>query len=722
MAEATIPTPSWGRIAPLRIIAPPEIMEDRSVLLISNQGPLAISFYDQGLRLRSLDEGAILHDYGIISHEPDARAPTLALAENGEAATISAGDLSLVIQFDPFSFALLKNGQCLIKSADDGHFVRRHRLPPFARRPKSGGTSRGWLISLALDHDEPIYGLGEKWGRLDRRGQIICSHNEDALGVNGEHSYKNTPFAFSPKGWGLFLHTPYDVTHAIGYAPWSHRSYVLDLEDDHLDLFLFSGDDGAAIIGQYTALTGRPPLPPLWSLGVILSKAYYRTADEILDAAKAVRDHDMPCDVITFDGRAWQDTDRRFQFGFDPKRYPDPKQVISSLKSMGFRICVWEYPMVSVDGPLFDNLAAKGWLLKDAKSGEAYRYEWDLEPFGAVLTPLPASGLIDFTHPDAYAFWRESHQALFDLGIDMLKPDFGEQVTEDMIAHNGATGAELHNVYSLLYNRCCYEAATAFCPSGAFLFSRSAWAGSQRYPAHWGGDPQADFEGLAASLRGGQSWGLSGGPFYATDVGGFYGDQRDRVLYTRWAQAAVFAAHMRLHGIGPREPWSYGEAAEGAVMDALRLRYRLLPYLWQAMETAHESGLPVQRAMVLGFPDDRAAWGFDTQFLCGPDLLVAPCLDPHGHVDVYLPHGDWARLPIPALIRGEATAPAAGEAFMGGLCHRLHLALDEIAVFARKGAQIPLGPAISRTDALSLVEGRPPISLIWEAGSGFIPS
>jgi alpha-D-xyloside xylohydrolase len=497
-------------------------------------------------------------------------------------------------------------------------------------------------------------------------------------------SYKNAPFAWSPDGWGLFVHTTAAVTHGVGYAPWSQRSYGAFVESPSLDLFLFDGVDGAAQLRQYTSLTGRAPVPPRWSLGVILSKAYYKDAEEILAVAREVRSRGMPCDTITFDGRAWQDTDTRFAFEWCPKRYPDPAPVIAELKSLGFRICVWEYPLISVRNPLFAQLAAKGWLLKDRRSGEAYRYQWDLEPFGAVLTPLPESGLLDFTHPGAYAYWRDRHRELFEAGVDMIKADFGEQVDDFMVASDGSSGSELHNAYALLYNRCVYEAAERYAPGGAFLFSRAAWSGSQRYPSQWGGDPQADWGGLAANLRGGLSWGLTGGPYYATDVGGFYGDRRDAELYVRWAQAAVYSAHMRLHGIGPREPWSYGPEAEAAVSAALELRYRLLPYLERSLARSHETGLPVQRAMALACPEERAAWAFDNQFFFGDDLLVAPCIRPGGQVEVYLPAGRWRRFPD-------------GSELDGGRSVRLQLALHETAVFARGGATIPLGPALRHT-------------------------
>ena len=665
--------PPWSRIAPLALTGPAVPGPGESMVLPTTAGPLTVTLHACGARLRL---GPPPRDRGILVAAPVALR---ASADNdADAVRIRAGGLLLELGRDPFSITLSRNGRLVQRSPRDGHFVRRFRLPPFAR------FEEGWLVSLDLGEDTAVYGLGEKWGRLDRRGQLLRSFNHDALGVNTEISYKNCPFAWSPDGWGVFVHTAAAVTHAVGYAPWSQRAYVLHLDSPALDLFLLDGVDGAAQLAQYTELTGRAPVPPDWSLGVILSKAYYRDADEILAVAREVRARGMPCDTITFDGRAWQDTETRFAFEWCPRRYPDPRAVIAELKRLGFRICVWEYPLISVRNPLFDEFAAHGWLLRDRRSGEAYRYQWDLEPFGAVLTPLPESGLVDFTQPAAYAWWRDRHRELFELGVDMIKADFGEQVDEHMVASDGSSGSELHNAYALLYNRCVYEAAERHAPGGAFLFSRSGWSGSQRYPSQWGGDPQADWGGLAASLRGALSWGMSGGPYFATDVGGFYGDQRDPELYVRWIQAAVYAAHMRLHGIGAREPWSYGADAAAAANDALTLRYRLIPYLQRCLRQAHATGLPVQRAMPLALPSERLAWAFDHQFMLGDELLVAPCLRPGGRIEFYLPAGRWHRFP-------------AGSAIEGGRVIELDLSLSETAVFAREGADIPLAPPVERT-------------------------
>ncbi|HSG62401.1 MAG TPA: alpha-xylosidase [Pseudomonadales bacterium] len=672
--------PDWNNLPALSVTADSYQLAGDRLLLETSEGTLTVSLFDEGLRL-SLGTPA-RSDYGMLIKDPTPHS--LEVAQTPEKTTVKGGDHTLILNHHPLSFTLFKGQRRVQTSPSDGHFVRDFRLPPFAK------VEGGWFVSLELASSEAVYGLGEKWGKLDKRGQLIRSYNHDALGVNAEISYKNSPFAWSHNGWGMFVHTPAPVTHGVGYAQWSQRAYGIFIEDDHVDLFILSCNDGTEAIHQYTELTGKAPVPPNWSLGVILSKAYYKDADELLATAKAVREKGMPCDVITLDGRAWQDTDTRFAFEWDAKRYPDPAVVLNQLKAMDFKICIWEYPLVSVQNPLFDEMSEKGWLLKDDRTGETYRYQWDMSCFGPVLTPLPDSGIVDFTHPDAYAFWRDCHKPLFDLGIDMIKADFGEQIEPHMLAYNGDRGERLHNAYTLLYNRCVYEAAEKYCQSGPFLFSRSSWIGSQRYPSQWGGDPQADWGGLAGSIRGALSWGMTGGPFFATDVGGFYGDKRDAELYARWIQAAVFSAHMRLHGIGQREPWSYGPAAEAAANKALELRYQLLPYLAETMQQAHTSGLPVQRAMVLACPNERAAWAFEDQFMFGDKILVAPCVNPGGKVECYLPrsHGEaWIKYPC-------------GTRFEAGRSHHFDLALDEIAMFIPEGSHLPLGASVKTTAEL----------------------
>jgi len=671
------PAPNWNNIDAVTIDAKPVLNSQNSVSLTTSAGQLIIQMYADGMRIRSVEQGS--YDNGFLVKEPQAEDLSLEHLDNS--CVIRSKNLVVQIDFEPFAFVLSSSdGERLCQSPTDGHFVRRHRVPPLAK------VDEGWLFATDLKSNEPIYGLGEKWGALNKRGQLIRSYNSDALGVNAEISYKNTPFAWSPDGWAVFSHTPAPVTHAVGHLSWSQRSYVSLIENPFLDVFVFvapsAENKGAALIKSYTDLSGAAPVPPNWSGGVILSKAYYQDPAELLAVAKEVRERDMPCDIITIDGRAWQDTDTRFAFEWDKSRWPDPKPVLDEVKALGFKICIWEYPLISEKNDLFKHFDEQGWFLKDKRTGKTYLYDWDQQAFGKVLSPLPKSGIVDFTHPGAYDYWKRAHKDLFDLGIDMIKSDFGEQLEDaNMLAANGDDGHTLHNAYAFLYNRCVYEAAEEYSENGPFLFCRAAWIGSQRFNSQWGGDPQADWEGMISNIRGGISWGLSGAPFYATDVGGFYKDTRDDTLYVRWAQAAVFSAHYRMHGIGPREPWSYSDVANKAVMKALELRYRLQAYLQKAMHQAAESSMPIQRPMVLAFPQEKQSWAFENQFMFGDDLLVAPCFDASGVVELYLPQGDWCRFDINKNDHAILT---------GGNVYQFKLALDEIAVFARSEARIPL--------------------------------
>ena len=631
---------------------------------------------------------------------------------------VSAANCWLDVLDSPLRLRLWRDGRLLLQSATDEHFAGYTRVPALGFEGE--GEARSWCLGLALASDDAVYGLGEKFGPLNRRGQFVRGRIEDALGVNTELSYKNIPFCWGLShgggAWGVFAHSPGTVQHGVGFASWSQRSYVLEIEDEALDVFLLAAESPADVLGQYAALTGAPAPVPRWSLGLWMSRAYYKTPEECAEVAADIRRRRFPCDVITLDGRAVWDTATRVDWQLDPARFTDPKAQIAAIKQHGLRLCVWEYPYVSERSPLFAQLADKGWLLKQ-RDGRPYVFEWVKDqkatPFGNVLTPLAPSAAIDFTHPEASAYWRDAHQSLFALGVDVIKSDFGEQIEDDMVAHNGDSGRRLHNAYPLLYNRCVYEATRRYSPSCLgpnadvpMVWGRDAFTGSQSHPMQWGGDPQSDWEGLAASVRGALSLGASGIPYYATDVGGFYGKaQPSAELMVRWTAQAVFCSHMRYHGIGLREPWAFGPEIEAICRRWIELRYRLIPYIAAACEQATRSALPLMRMMALAFPHDAAARGFEGQYLFGDSLLVAPIVHDSGAVTVYFPresHGGGAWYDL-----------FTGERFEAGISARIGKPLDQLPVFGRAGHVLPLGRVVQSTSEIDWAQ---PTESLWAFG------
>jgi alpha-D-xyloside xylohydrolase len=492
---------------------------------------------------------------------------------------------------------------------------------------------------LSLGVGENVYGLGERFTAFVKNGQTVDIWNRDG-GTNSEQAYKNIPFYMTNRGYGVFVNSPAEVSFEVATEKTNRVQF--SVPGDALEYFVIYGPTPKEVLAKYTALTGRPALPPKWSFGLWLSTSFTTNYDEatVTSFIDGMAERDIPLGVFHYDcfwmrGLHWTD------FEWDPATFPDPSSMLTRLKARGLKICVWINPYIAQAASTFREAAEAGYLLK-RPNGDVW--QWDLWQ--------PGMAIVDFTNPAATAWFKAKIAALVDMGVDAIKTDFGERIPTDVAYFDGSDPHRMHNYYTELYNRAVFEVLEERKGVGeAVLFARSATVGGQKYPVHWGGDCWSTFEAMAESLRGGLSLCLSGFAFWSHDIGGFEGNPPP-ALYKRWVAFGLLSSHSRLHGSGSfRVPWLVDEEAVDVLRFFTKLKQRLMPYLWAKAVEAHETGVPMMRAMTLEFPDDPACDGLDRQYMLGDALLVAPVFS-EDVVEYYVPAGRWRNVITGAEIQG----------------------------------------------------------------------
>jgi alpha-D-xyloside xylohydrolase len=483
---------------------------------------------------------------------------------------------------------------------------------------------------LNLGVGEYVYGLGERFTPFIKNGQVVDLWNEDG-GTASEQSYKNIPFYLTNRGYGVFVNHPEKVSFEVGSEKVERVQFSVPGET--LDYFIIYGPTPRQVLERYTALTGRPALPPAWSFGLWLSTSFTTDYDETT-VTGFIRDMaacKIPLHVFHFDC-FWMREFNWCDFVWDKRTFPDPAGMLKRLKEQyGLHICVWINPYIAQRSVLFDEGMEHGYLLKRPDGSV---WQWDMWQAGM--------GIVDFTNPDACNWFAEKLNVLMDMGVNAFKTDFGERIPTDVVWFDGSDPQKMHNYYTQLYNKTVFDAIKAKRGEGdAVVFARSATTGGQQFPVHWGGDCTATFESMAESLRGGLSLHLSGFGFWSHDIGGFE-QTASADVYKRWAAFGLLSSHSRLHGSSSyRVPWVYDEEAVDVLAKFTRMKANLMPYIYQTAVQAHQFGIPTLRAMMLAFPGDPACETLDRQYMLGDSLLVAPVFREDGIVDYYLPAGKW---------------------------------------------------------------------------------
>ena len=500
------------------------------------------------------------------------------------------------------------------------------KLLPFNFIKRGSDNSRSINPVFELAPNERIYGCGESFTSLNKAGQKVQLFVTDPQGPETPGQYKPIPFYFSNRGYGIFMHTSAPITCDFG------KSYIgtqsLFMADEKMDFFIFFGEP-KDILDQYTDITGKSPMLPLWTFGTWMSRISYFSQEEGLDIAANLRKHKIPADVIHFD-TGWFGVDWQCDYQFASERFDDPVAMLKQMKKDGFHVCLWQLPYFTPKNKFFNELIEGGMSVHNATGSSPYE-----------------DAVLDLSNPKTVSWYQEKIAGLIHQGVSVIKCDFGEAAPLNGFYYSGKGGLYEHNIYPVRYNKALWEAVKANTgdqyddgQGQGVIWARSAWAGSQRYPLHWGGDAATTNIGMLGDLRGGLSIGLSGFSFWSHDIGGFV-TAKPEDLYRRWLPFGFLSSHSRAHGAPPTEPWLISEGLTDAFRQCAEMKYKLMPYVYAQAKDCSERGLPMVRALFVEFPHDKGAWLIEDEYMFGSSILVAPLLESGSSRNVYLPAGKW---------------------------------------------------------------------------------
>ena len=597
-----------------------------------------------------------------------------------ETAVIKNGKISALIDTRGWNSAAVvtffnDKNEILLKEMDGGGALIR-RARKFS--PYIGGDFR-LKVTFEANKDEKIYGMGQyQQDILDLKGcNIELAHR---------NSQASIPFYVSSKGYGFFWHNP-----AIGSVSFGKN--VTEWRADStkkMDYWITAGDTPAQIESQYSQVTGRAPMMPECGLGFWQCKLRYHNQEQVLSVAREYHRRGIPVDVFVVDYYHWP---RCGDYRFDENFFPDPKAMAEELRSYGMELMVSVWPQIDWRSENFQEMRQKGLLVQ---TEHGLNVQMDFQGNNVFY---------DATNPEAREYvWDKCKKNYAENGIKLFWLDEAEPeyTTYDYENYRYYAGSVMQqgNIYPREYARGFYEGQKKNGQEDVLNLVRCAWAGSQQYGALiWSGDIHSTYQDFRNQIVAGLQMGLSGIPWWTTDIGGFHGgniyDKDFQELLIRWFQFGAFCPVMRLHGNRlPRTPlykangeetegtgadneiWSYGEENYQIMKKFIEIREMMRDYTRSLMAEAHETGAPVMRTMFYEFPEDTRTWELDTQYMYGSDILAAPIVEPHAMSrKVYLPSGcTW-------------TNAHTGEILQGGQWIEAEASIDTIPVFLRDGRQ-----------------------------------
>lgn len=567
---------------------------------------------------------------------------------------MAQGDVTLDVTTGPFDLCLQRQGTTVLTLSETG----------------IQGHEDAWSVGFKLKPEDKIYGLGETHGDLDRRSEVILSDSPE---------HRALPLAWGPSGWGVYINTLARVEHDLGSE--NTNEYLITLEDTVLDLFVFAGEP-AEILNQYTQLTGRAGQPVLWSMGVWIEQHQEQTATQTAEIIADFRSQQLAVDgVLLLPPAAWTYQDSKLLPEWDQERFPDPKQVLDLFGKHAAHLCMHTLPGALAETTTFAELEDRGWLLAN-EDGDAHVFP------GVLATAGKPFGLLDLTHRDVLNAWSERHRHLIEDGVGATTCDVQFDIPDSVVARGGESGPVLRSLYPALARRALFDAvAGQKVPPEGVVFSSDLFVGAQRLL--WQSAPRVtnNWAGLQHTLRTALSVGASGIPVQMHAIGNALAatDEMTPELYLRWLAMAVFSSNFNFQAHPALIPTAFDEATRAHIQTWLQWRYRLIPYVLGAIEDAARTGLPVQRSMAMSFPADEQAHRWDTQYLLGPAVLVAPAMQPGNDLQVYLPAGEaWWDLNT-------------GWRYEGGTVLTVPCGLGAIPAFGREGHMLCLGPTANHT-------------------------